>query len=199
MISATRRWFRRNRTPIAIGVSVIGVGYVATQYVLSKISDARERMSSDRIAREKYSRPLRKDFLSNPYTDLLSSLRRRFQQNQEDCTFTVLALLPTATENILAELETERITFELQQQKAAKLAKNEDIHPSEMGSAPPSATDDDGKSTMSLQSESGIHASQMGVPSAMAGGDSSQDSGQQAQRGKKSKLQLWNDLKISCM
>lgn len=53
MISATRRWFRRNRTPIAIGFGVIGVGYVATQYVLSKISDARERMSSDRIAREK--------------------------------------------------------------------------------------------------------------------------------------------------
>lgn len=53
MISATRRWFRRNRTPIAIGFGVIGLGYVATQYVLAKINDARERMSSDRIAREK--------------------------------------------------------------------------------------------------------------------------------------------------
>jgi peroxin-3 len=68
-------------------------------------------------------------------------------------------------------LETERITFELQQQKAAKLAKNGDVNPPELGSAPPSATDDDGRSTMSLQS---------------------------AQRTKKSKLQLWNDLKISC-
>jgi peroxin-3 len=54
MIAATRRWFRRNRTPIAIGVGVVGAGYVVTQYVLGKISDARERMSSDRIAREKY-------------------------------------------------------------------------------------------------------------------------------------------------
>jgi peroxin-3 len=54
MISATRRWLKRNRTPFAIGFGVIGVGYVATQYVLGKISDARERMSSDRIAREKY-------------------------------------------------------------------------------------------------------------------------------------------------
>ena len=131
-------------------------------------------------------------------TSYRCSLRRRFQQNQEDCTFTVLALLPTATENILAELETERITFELQQQKAAKLAKNDEIHPSEMGSSPPSATDDDGKSTMSLQSESGIHASQMGVPSAMTVGDGQQDGGQHAQKVKKSKLQLWNDLKISC-
>lgn len=54
MISATRKWLRRNRTPLAIGFGVVGVGYVATQYVLGKISDARQRMSSDRIAREKY-------------------------------------------------------------------------------------------------------------------------------------------------
>ncbi len=126
------------------------------------------------------------------------SLRRRFEQNQEDCTFTVLALLPTATDNILAELETERITFELQQQKAAKLAKAEDVRASELGSAPPSATDDDGRSTMSLQSESGIHASQLAVPPPIASGDGPQDGGQQAQRARKSKLQLWNDLKISC-
>jgi peroxin-3 len=95
-------------------------------------------------------------------------------------------------------LETERITFELQQQKAAKLAKNGDVNPPELGSAPPSATDDDGRSTMSLQSESGIQASQMGVPSVTASGEGPQDGGQQAQRAKKSKLQLWNDLKISC-
>ena len=54
MISATRRWLRRNRTTFAIGAGVLGVGYIAGQYVLSKISEARERMSADRIAKEKY-------------------------------------------------------------------------------------------------------------------------------------------------
>lgn len=54
MFAATRRWFRRNRSPLAIGVGVVGAGYLATQYVLSRINDARERMSSDRIAKEKY-------------------------------------------------------------------------------------------------------------------------------------------------
>lgn len=93
----------------------------------------------------------------------ICSLRRRFEQNQEDCTFTVLALLPTVTENIFAVLETERITFELQQQKAAKLARGGEAHPSELGSGPPSVTDDDGRSLASFQSESGIHASQMGM------------------------------------
>jgi hypothetical protein len=54
MIGATRRWFRRNRKGLAIGAGIIGAGYLAGQYVLSKITEARERMSSDRIAREKY-------------------------------------------------------------------------------------------------------------------------------------------------
>ena len=54
MINATRRWLRRNRTNFAIGAGVIGLGYIAGQYVLSKISEARERVASDRIAKEKY-------------------------------------------------------------------------------------------------------------------------------------------------
>lgn len=57
MFTATRRWFRRNRTPIAISVGVVGAGYVVTNYILNKLNDARERMSSDRIAKEKYGRP----------------------------------------------------------------------------------------------------------------------------------------------
>lgn len=167
---------------------------MATQYVLGKISDARERMSSDRIAREKY--------ICLRIYDLSSltrfSLRRRFEQNQEDCTFTVLALLPTATDNIMGALQTERITFELQQQKAAKLARSSDAA-SEFGSGPPSVTDDDGRSMASTYSESGFHVSQIGIPTASAVGEGPQDGGQQAQKAKKSKLQLWNDLKISGM
>lgn len=54
MISATKRWFQRNRKGLAIGAGVIGAGYLAGQYVLGKISEASERMGSDRIAREKY-------------------------------------------------------------------------------------------------------------------------------------------------
>jgi len=54
MIGATRRWVRRHRKGLAIGVGIVGAGYLVGQYVLSKISEARERMSSERIAREKY-------------------------------------------------------------------------------------------------------------------------------------------------
>lgn len=136
-----------------------------------------------------------------PYLTNVSSLRRRFEQNQEDCTFTVLALLPTATDNIMGALETENITFQLQQQKAPKGVRNDQARPSELGSfsvgsSPPSVTDDDGRSmaSMSMQSESGVHASQLAVPSASAAGDGPQDGGQKA---RKTKLQLWNELRIS--
>lgn len=54
MISSTRRWLKRHRGGIAIGVGVVGAGYLAGQYILSKISETRDRMSSDRTAREKY-------------------------------------------------------------------------------------------------------------------------------------------------
>jgi hypothetical protein len=57
MITGTRRWLRRNRTNFAIGAGVLGAGYMAGQYVLGKISEARQRMSDERIAKEKYVVP----------------------------------------------------------------------------------------------------------------------------------------------
>ena len=55
MISATKRWLRRNRTGISIGFGVVGVGYIAGLYVISKMTEVRERMAGDRIAKEKYN------------------------------------------------------------------------------------------------------------------------------------------------
>jgi peroxin-3 len=54
MIASSRRWFRRNRTNFAIGAGVLGAGYLAGQFVLGKVSEARQRMSEERIAKEKY-------------------------------------------------------------------------------------------------------------------------------------------------
>ncbi|RKF56960.1 Peroxisomal biogenesis factor 3 [Golovinomyces cichoracearum] len=199
MINASRRWFRRNKTPIAVGAGIIGFGYVATQYLLGKLSDARERISGDRIAREKYSF---QSYLGQITfcNDKKHSLRRRFEQNQEDCTHTVLALLPTVTVNILAELETEKITFELQQQKAAKLTRTSaSFHRSLASSETLSATDEDGRSILSLQSESGVHASQLVQQSTSNIATSTPERSEIVENIKKSKLELWNALKISAI
>ncbi|KAG5913523.1 hypothetical protein E4U42_001082 [Claviceps africana] len=199
MFESARRWLRNNRTSIAISVGIVGAGYVATQYVLNKINDARERMSSDRIAKE--------------------NLRRRFEQNQEDCTFTVLALLPTATANVLNEMDTEKITYEIQQIKgSARGLKNGNGAAESTTLSPPSIadttmTEDDGKSmatSASLQSESGIHASQITVPAASfvpGPSGAGQDGQQQADAAapsvpkvsRKTKRQLWDDLTISAI
>ena len=53
MIQGTRRWLRRNRTNFAIGAGVLGAGYLAGQYVLGKIGEARQRMTDERTAKEK--------------------------------------------------------------------------------------------------------------------------------------------------
>ncbi|KAB5570586.1 Peroxin-3 family protein [Coniochaeta sp. 2T2.1] len=205
MFAGTRRWLRRNRTPLAIGVGVVGAGYVVTQYVLAKISDARERMSSDRIAKE--------------------NLRRRFEQNQEDCTFTVLALLPTATTNILEAMNTEKITYDIQQLKSTSSSTvSKSIQSIGSSSTPPSisetqtTTDNDGRSMVSLpsQADSTFNAAQLPrlspapelssateAAAAAAGAstststDAPQPSSSSPSKPRKTKRQLWDDLTIS--
>ncbi|KAK7539047.1 Peroxin-3 [Phyllosticta citricarpa] len=174
MITATRQWFRRNRTNFAVGAGLLGAGYLAGQYLLSKLTEARQRMSDDRIARE--------------------NLRRRFEQNQEDCTFTVLAILPTAFENIFEALPVEQTLSELQRQKAERLQRSvapSDIASTDAPSEAPSANDDDSRSLKSFQSESIVHASQV------VDGNNGDGSSQTPLRPKKSKAQLWNDMKIN--
>ncbi|KAK3313860.1 peroxisomal biogenesis factor 3-like protein [Apodospora peruviana] len=187
MFAATRCWFRRNRTPIAISVGVVGAGYVVTNYILNKLNDARERMSSDRIAKE--------------------NLRRRFEQNQEDCTYTVLALLPTATTNILEAMNTEKITYEIQQMKGSASARSQkrigSTSPPSMSETTNATTDDDGRSIISLniQSESGMHTSHILVPTPLTstGADTPQEGTQTPPplKARKTKRQLWDDLTIS--
>ncbi|CAK1366505.1 hypothetical protein CB0940_09124 [Cercospora beticola] len=171
MIAATRRWFRRNRTNLVVGVGVLGAGYLAGQYVLSKITEARQRMTEERVAKE--------------------NLRRRFEQNQEDCTYTVLALLPTLRDDIVNALPVEEITEQLQQERRERLQRlgASDAASSDFPSAPSSAVDDDGKSLASLQSSSYVHASQIANSSTLEvpGGSN---------RPKRSKGQLWQDMKI---
>lgn len=58
MIENSRRWLRRNRSSFAFGAGILGVGYLASQYVAGKLSEARQRINDDRIAREKSYNPL---------------------------------------------------------------------------------------------------------------------------------------------
>lgn len=110
----------------------------------------------------------------------LCSIRRRFEQNQTDCTITVLALLPTLTENILEELPVEQLTQELQQKKAERLARASGEGRSEASSM----HDGDTASLSSFQTTSFAHASQL--------------TGQPSQpTTRKTKAQLWTEVKVT--
>ena len=185
MIQSTRNWLRRNRTNFAIGAGVLGSAYLAGQYALGKFSEARQRMSEERIAKE--------------------NLQRRFEQNQEDCTFTVLAILPTATEKVLDAIPVEQVLEELQRQKAERLSRS--VGPSEIAStAPPSVvdpTEDGTQSSVQADSESYVHASQIALEGegSTASGETGIEAAAEKEKvkaSKKSKAQLWNEMKISC-
>lgn len=125
----------------------------------------------------------------------MGSLRRRFEQNQEDCTYTVLALLPTVRDEIISALPVEEITELLQQERQERLqrlgATPSEAASSDFPSAPASTVDDDGKSLASLQSGSYIHASQVAHSTLDLSGQSGQPP-----KPKRSKGQLWQDMKI---
>lgn len=54
MFDRARNFARRNRGTFAVGAGLVASGYLAGSYVLNKITEARQRMSDDRIAKEKY-------------------------------------------------------------------------------------------------------------------------------------------------
>lgn len=114
------------------------------------------------------------------------SLRRRFEQNQEDCTFTVLALLPTATSNVITALNTEQITYEIQQIKSSARSLKGIQTTSPPSIADTTLTEDDSKSTISVPVEVGLPLSADGPQGELA-----------PPRPRKTKRQLWDDLTIS--
>ena len=94
----------------------------------------------------------------------------------------------------------EQVLEELQRQKAERLSRS--VGPSEIASsAPPSVADtgeDDGRSS-SLQTDSFVHASQVVTEGDSGTGAVEGDSeASEEKKSRKSKAQLWNEMKISC-
>ncbi|KIJ28565.1 hypothetical protein M422DRAFT_235620 [Sphaerobolus stellatus SS14] len=101
MFARARNYVYDRRKGLATTVGFVGACYLAGKYVLERLEEIRAQVVQDKTARE--------------------NLRRRFQQNQEDCSYTILALVPTLGDRILEEMNVESVTHELQMQsKAAK-------------------------------------------------------------------------------
>ncbi|CAD6962924.1 unnamed protein product [Tilletia controversa] len=89
-------FFARTVTVVVVGVAAT---LTATKYAIARIAEIQRGISQNRRDSD--------------------NLRKRFAQNQEDCTFTILALLPTLDAALAAEYDVDAITREL----SAKPAK----------------------------------------------------------------------------
>lgn len=162
MFDNTRAFLRRNARPLTFTLTFATATYLTVSYLFSKLTESRQRTADERIARE--------------------NLRRRFAQNQEDCTYTVLALVPTATENVVSALGVEVLTEELMRRRGKvgeSLAGGSSVvEGSEAGTGVGEGE--------SAGSGSYVHASQ------------AVDGEEREKMASKSKIQLWNDVKISC-
>ncbi|SPO31724.1 related to Peroxisomal assembly protein PEX3 [Ustilago trichophora] len=97
----TSRYLSSHSNFFVITGGLVGGAYLVSQYAISKFQQIQEKLVNDKNAKE--------------------NLRRRFAQNQEDCTFTVLALLPTLGDQLFSKHNVEELTESLRSQAAPPL------------------------------------------------------------------------------
>lgn len=100
MLSAVQGFANRHRKGLVITAGLTGGIYMMGKYAKSKLIEFHEKSASERTAKE--------------------NMKRRFEQNQQDCVFTVLSLLPTLGDQLLHELNVELITAKLQQTRSQR-------------------------------------------------------------------------------
>lgn len=98
-LQSTRDFLYRRRRPFIVAGTLIGGVYVVANYAVTKISEMQRRMVEEKRDKE--------------------NLKRRFAQNQEDCTFTIQALLPTLGDQLSAYMDVDDLTAKLQRGRQA--------------------------------------------------------------------------------
>ncbi|EMD36779.1 hypothetical protein CERSUDRAFT_114689 [Gelatoporia subvermispora B] len=94
MLHTVTTYIHDRRRGMSRAAGYLGGAYVLGRYVLDRLDDIRSKVIQDRLARE--------------------NLRRRFEQNQQDVSYTIMALLPTLGTHILDGMDVEGVTQELQ-------------------------------------------------------------------------------------
>ncbi|KZT63513.1 hypothetical protein DAEQUDRAFT_770534 [Daedalea quercina L-15889] len=108
MLKSVTNYIKERKSGLQRAAGYVGGAYLLGQYVLGRLQDVRTTVMQDRFARE--------------------NLRRRFEQNQQDISFTVMALLPTLGRHILEGMDVEGVTSELQSySKSAKTSTEPQI------------------------------------------------------------------------
>ncbi|KAJ1867633.1 peroxin [Coemansia sp. RSA 989] len=93
MLDGLWSFANRHRRKLVIGAGVVGGLYYSGKLLTQRLMEMQGASSKQRIAKE--------------------NIRRRFDQNQRDCLFTIMSLLPELSEQVLHEVDVERLIAEL--------------------------------------------------------------------------------------
>ncbi|KAJ1971231.1 peroxin [Dimargaris xerosporica] len=157
MFQSVTGFFKRHRTALVVSAGVVGGIYWVGQYAKRKIVEMQTSMAKERMLQE--------------------NLRRRFEQNQQDCTFTVMSLLPALCEPILDTMNVERLVQTLKEYRK-----------------PGASTHSPAQST-----DSSDHARSPSAGSTRSHSPASHDGGPAADliHPTKSKVELWEEIKLT--
>ncbi|KAL2911712.1 peroxin [Polyrhizophydium stewartii] len=159
IFSSVSGFVSRNKTRFAWVGGIAASGVLLYKYAQAKWEESNARHDREQTAKSKQAD------CDPPHA---SSIRRRFENNMQDCPFVVASLLPTLGEHIFTHLDVELITAKLQQSRATG-AKQVSFD----GASKPEAAGTDG-------------ASHEGAPQPAAA----------AEQPQKTKLELWEEIKL---
>jgi peroxin-3 len=119
MLESVRGYIYERRNGLTTAVTFVGGLYLAKHYIQDRLDEFKVKLEQERAAQDRYDIHL---LSKEIYIQIISSLRRRFQQTQEDVSYTILALIPTLSEQILDQMNIEALTQELQTRSIARNA-----------------------------------------------------------------------------
>ncbi|KAJ1925946.1 peroxin [Tieghemiomyces parasiticus] len=161
MFSSVYGYAKRHRKTMFITAGVVAGVYWVGQYAKRKLTEMQAAMAKDRMWQE--------------------NLRRRFEQNQQDCTFTVMSLLPTLCEPILDAMNVEKLVQTLKEYRKGPILDTSPL-PTEDSAA---GVDDVAAAAQATLGSSPA----LGSPSALTIVDA-------AVHPPKTKVELWEEIKL---
>lgn len=172
MISAVTGFLNRHKRKFFVTAGVIASGYLAVDYLKSKFFELQDKLATERAAKE--------------------NLRRRFEQNQQDATFTIMALLPSLFIDVLEKYPVEKITQELQAKRTEKTISRSTFSDTGVSDISSSFTTPSDLPTDSTQQQNT-------TDSTISFKDGEASAIEINYKPKMSKAQLWQELKIQSL
>ena len=118
MLESVKGYIYERRNGLTTVVTFVGGFYLAKHYIRDRLDEVKVKLEQERAAQDRYD--IHIYTYSKAYDPIPSSLRRRFQQTQEDVSYTISALIPTLSEQILDQMNIEALTQELQNKSKAR-------------------------------------------------------------------------------